>query len=76
MASIRKQTEYVLMSKDTAVLSFLCKRNEFDEPNFREVACHADYRPILSATIREYCFIPTSLPQVAVSFDDYQISTQ
>ena len=46
MASIRKQTEYVLMSKDTAVLSFLCKRNEFDEPNFREVACHADYRPI------------------------------
>ena len=29
---------------------------------------------ILSATIREYCFIPTSSPQVAISFDAYIFS--
>lgn len=46
MASIRKQTEYVLMNKDTAVLSFLCKRNEFDEPAFYELTWHVNYRPI------------------------------
>ena len=30
---------------------------------------------ILSATIREYCFIPTGSPQVAVSFDAYETTT-
>ena len=42
----RKQTEYVLMNKDVPVLSFLCERNEFDEPTFQELFWHIDYRPI------------------------------
>ena len=29
--------EYVLMNKDVPVLSFLCERNEFEEPTFREL---------------------------------------
>lgn len=39
-------TEYTLMNKDTAVLSFLCTRNEFDEPEFLEQAWFVPYRPI------------------------------
>lgn len=39
-------TQYMLMHKDTAVLSFLCNRNEFDEPEFVELAWHVSYRPI------------------------------
>ena len=39
-------TQYMLMNKDTAVLSFLCNRNEFDEPEFVELAWYVPYRPI------------------------------
>ena len=46
MAVVQRKTEYVLMNKDTAVLSFLCERNEFDEPAFLELAWHVHYRPI------------------------------
>ena len=42
----RKQTEYVLMNKDIPVLSFLCERNEFDEPTFQELVWYVAYRPI------------------------------
>ena len=42
----RKQTEYVLMNKDVPVLSFLCERNEFDEPTFQELVWYVAYRPI------------------------------
>ena len=42
----RKQTEYVLMNKDVPVLSFLCERNEFDEPLFQELVWYVAYRPI------------------------------
>ena len=46
MAVVQRKTEYMLMNKDAAVLSFLCERNEFDEPAFLEVAWHVHYRPI------------------------------
>ena len=46
MAVVQRKTEYMLMNKDTAVLSFLCERNEFDEPAFLELAWHVHYRPI------------------------------
>lgn len=38
--------EYLLMNKDTAVLSFLCVRNEFDEPEFTELEWKSALRPI------------------------------
>ncbi|MDD3194167.1 MAG: HipA protein [Oscillospiraceae bacterium] len=41
-----KTTEYVLLNKDTPVLTFGCTRNDFDEPEFREDAWLVDYRPI------------------------------
>lgn len=40
------QTEYLLMNKNTAILSFLCVRNEFDESEFKELIWHVAYRPI------------------------------
>ena len=40
MPIYQKKTEYVLMNKESAVLSFLCSRNEFDEPEFRELLWH------------------------------------
>lgn len=44
---IRESTTHaMLMNKDAAVLSFLCNRNEFDEPEFVELAWHVPYRPI------------------------------
>ncbi len=46
MAISRNRTEYVLMNKDLPVLTFLCDRNEFDEPAFHEIAWHVGYRPI------------------------------
>lgn len=46
MAIYQNQTEYVLMNKDNIVLSFICSRNEFDEPEFRELCWHVSYRPI------------------------------
>ncbi len=46
MAISRNQTEYVLMNKDLPLLTFLCDRNEFDEPAFHEITWHVGYRPI------------------------------
>lgn len=46
MTNYQKKTEYVLLNKDCAVLSFLCTRNEFDEPAFEELFWHVSYRPI------------------------------
>ena len=46
MPIYQTKTEYVLMNKDSAILSFLCSRNEFDEPEFRELLWHFSYRPI------------------------------
>ena len=42
----RNQIEYVLMNKDIPVLSFLCERNEFEEPTFQELVWYVSYRPI------------------------------
>ena len=51
-------TQYMLMNKDTAILSFLCARNEFDEPEFSELEWHVLYRPIgyktLAGFLRQY----------------------
>ena len=46
MSVLQKKTEYVLMNKDCRVLSFLCCRNEYDEPTFQELQWYASYRPI------------------------------
>ena len=46
MVAIGRKTEYVLMNKDKPVLSFLCSRNEYDEPSFQEIRWHVSYRPI------------------------------
>ena len=46
MSIYQIKTEYVLMNKDSAVLSFHCTRNEFDEPEFWELLWHVSYRPI------------------------------
>ena len=46
MTGRNKQTGYVLMNKDVPMLSFLCERNEFDEPVFRELFWCVAYRPI------------------------------
>ena len=37
MSVFQKKTEYILMNKDCRVLSFLCIRNEYDEPTFQEL---------------------------------------
>ena len=44
MPIYQKKTEYVLMNKDSAVLSFHCTRNEFDEPEFWELLWYVSYR--------------------------------
>ena len=46
MPIYQTKTEYVLMNKDSAILSFLCSRNEFDEPSFQELFWQVAYRPI------------------------------
>lgn len=46
MHTVQAKKEYLLMNQDTTVLSFFCTRNEFDEPEFFEVAWHVPYRPI------------------------------
>lgn len=46
MNTYQKQTEYLLMNKNTVMLSFRCVRNEFDEPEFEELAWNVPYRPI------------------------------
>lgn len=52
---IQKKTEYILMNKDCAVLSFRCSRNEFDEPEFQELTWHVeDYRPIGYKSLRGF----------------------
>lgn len=40
------EARYVLMNKDIPMLDFLCRRNEFDEPEFSEVQWHTGLRPI------------------------------
>ncbi len=37
---------YVLLNRDEPVLDFLCRRNEFNEPEFFELQWHTDIRPI------------------------------
>ena len=44
--SVVQKTQYILMNKNHAVLSFLCIRNEYDEATFHEKQWHVDYRPI------------------------------
>lgn len=39
-------TEYVLLNKDTPLLTFTCTRTEFDEPEFTEREWLSDLRPI------------------------------
>ena len=39
-------TEYVLLNKDTPLLTFACTRTEFDEPEFAEREWMSDLRPI------------------------------
>lgn len=46
MQICERRAEYMLMNKDNTVLSFLCNRNEFDEPEFVELAWYVPYRPI------------------------------
>ena len=46
MITYSSRTEYLLMNKNTIVLSFLCVRNEFDEPEFKELQWHVGYRPL------------------------------
>ena len=46
MSALQKKTEYILMNKDCRVLSFLCIRNEYDEPTFQELQWFVEYRPI------------------------------
>ena len=43
MPIYQTKTEYILMNKDSVILSFLCSRNEFDEPAFRELLWHDPY---------------------------------
>lgn len=40
------ETQYTLMNKDTPMLEFVCRRNDFDEPEFFELQWHTAYRPI------------------------------
>lgn len=54
MRTFQKQMEYIPMNKDCAILSFLCSRNEFDEPEFMELSWHAAYRPIGYKTLRGF----------------------
>lgn len=37
---------YTLMNRDVPVLDFICRRNEFDEPEFTELQWHTTCRPI------------------------------
>lgn len=46
MTARQKTTEYCLMNKDALVLTFLCCRNAFDEPEFTELMWATDLRPI------------------------------
>ena len=40
------ETRYVLMNQDMPMLDFLCRRNEFGEPEFSEIQWHTNRRPI------------------------------
>lgn len=46
MQEFAKGNQYVLMNQDVSVLDFICRRNEFDEPEFLELQWHTDCRPI------------------------------
>lgn len=46
MPAQSRSTEYCLMNKDTLVLTFLCRRNAFDEPEFTELGWASDLRPL------------------------------
>ena len=41
-----KENRYVLMNQDTPMLDFLCRRNEYGEPQFAETQWHTGCRPI------------------------------
>ena len=49
-----QKTEYLLMNKDSPVLSFYCVRNEFGEPEFFEIGRFSDYLPIGYNDIGQY----------------------
>ncbi len=40
------ETKYVLLNKDVPVLDFVCRRDEFDEPEFFELAWRSSLRPV------------------------------
>lgn len=46
MQTTAGENRYVLMNRDVPVLEFLCRRNEFDEPEFFECQWHTSRRPI------------------------------
>ena len=43
---VLNEIRYVLMNQDAPMLDFLCRRNEFGEPQFSEIQWHTDRRPI------------------------------
>lgn len=42
----RRKAYYTLMNQDIPILDFICRRNDFDEPEFSELQWHSVYRPI------------------------------
>lgn len=46
MGTHPNRTRYLLLNKDIPMLSFYCRRNEFDEPEFFEEQWLSDLRPI------------------------------
>ena len=46
MQTSARENRYILMNQDLVVLEFLCRRNEFDEPEFFELQWHTNHRPI------------------------------
>ncbi len=46
MRSPTSENRYILMNRDVPMLEFLCRRNEFDEPEFFEHQWHTNRRPI------------------------------
>lgn len=48
------ETRYTLMNQDEPALDFLCRRNEFDEPEFFERQWLVDYRPIGYHSLTEF----------------------
>ncbi len=46
MAGYARAADYILLNKDTPLLEFRCRRNEFDEPEFFETRWLTELRPI------------------------------